>query len=768
MNSQSASPAARVALHPENIPSSLTALNQWCVWKYGPKRRNGKRSKIPFQPNGKPAKSNDCMTWYSFAWCLETYQSGGYDGIGVFLARNLAGVDLDNCRDTDGATPDAAEILGKFAGTYAEVSPSGAGYRCFCYGKPAHSGKRGFVEVYAEPSSRFLTVTGNVLTPGAEVTEQQAALDWLHARYFAGATPEAEPDAASQPEADATSEPDATPPPVFTSLSDAELVEKACASSAKFATLWRGDTSLYLKETGEPDTSQSDMALCGLLSWWTNSDAAQMDRLFRQSGLYDREWDSKRGDATYGAKTIAKAIANCSGGYSGQRPDGGGHAEAGSGKHGCGGSGGAGSVPGGAGGGKKTWVSGTELLRMEFPEPVWLLPDVLPESGLFLLSGKPKAGKSWLVLALAMAVTTGGQCIGRKVPNGYVLVMSLEDNLRRLKNRMVTLEPDAVRCAEAFRNLAFRTLAPTVAAGLDTELADFLKRLAARGVRVRLVVLDTLQKVRGATATNGNQYALDYDVLSRLKRVADDAGVCLVVVHHLRKQEGGDDVHDAISGTLGLAGAADGSLVLVRQRGGDAAVLHITGRDMPESELGLKFDGHSWTYAGNAAEVRASAEQNELIALLKEYGTDGATAATLARDADKKPPAVKFLLRKLVDAGRVRVRNTKPAPHYALVDGEGPRSQTDTTHPFNKEGVGDDEPTNTTYTTYTANTTYTTYTTYTSPEGNEAEGVSGVSLGTRGYLHPEQPDGKRVNAEGVSGVSGSSSTTTDTDTWFEV
>ena len=216
MNSQSASPAARVALHPENIPSSLTALNQWCVWKYE-RRATGKPAKHPYQPDGRSAKSNDATTWNTFDACLKAYQSGKFAGIGVFLARNLAGVDLDNCRDADGATPDAAEILGKFAGTYAEVSPSGAGYRCFCYGKPAHSGKRGFVEVYAEPSSRFLTVTGNVLTPGAEVSEQQAALDWLHARYFAGATPEAEPEATSQPEADATSEPDATPPPVFTS-----------------------------------------------------------------------------------------------------------------------------------------------------------------------------------------------------------------------------------------------------------------------------------------------------------------------------------------------------------------------------------------------------------------------------------------------------------------------------------------------------------------------------------------------------------------------
>ena len=224
----------------------------------------------------------------------------------MFLSGNLSGVDLDGCRDADGATPDAAEILGKFAGTYTEISPSGAGYRVLCLGKPGRSGKNTgavkWVEVYAEPSSRFLTVTGNVLTPGAEVTEQQAALDWLHQRYLAGASqPDGEPDA-SQPD-------NATHTPVFTTLADAELVEKACRDP-NFAALWRGDTSAY-----GGDNSSADMALCGRLAWWTNGDAAAMDRLFRQSVLFRDKWDSKRGDSTYGAMTIATAITNCHDGY---------------------------------------------------------------------------------------------------------------------------------------------------------------------------------------------------------------------------------------------------------------------------------------------------------------------------------------------------------------------------------------------------------------------------------------------------------------------
>lgn len=669
----SATPAARVALRPENIPASLKQLCSWCVWRYGSPRANGKRSKVPHQPNGTLAKPNDATTWHTFDACLKAYQSGKFAGIGVFLSGNLSGVDLDGCRDADGATPDAAEILGKFAGTYCEVSPSGAGYRCFCSGKPGRSGKNTgavkWVEVYAEPSSRFLTVTGNVLTPGAEVTEQQSALDWLHARYFASA---------SQPEA--TSQPDnTTPPPVFTTLADAELVEKA-SRNGDFAALWAGDTSGH-----GGDDSSADMALCGRLAWWTNSDAAAMDRLFRLSGLFQpperrAKWDSKRGDTTYGAMTIATAIANCHDGYTGQRPDSGtsGHAEAGKGEHSGGGTAGAGGHGGTAGAGVKKpgqWFTGAALLRTQFAEPSWLLPDILPDTGCYLLSGKPKLGKSWWAYALAVAVAQGGKFLGRDVPQGRVLYLALEDTQRRLKARLLVLQPDGEQTPDCLATLALRTEAPRLGAGLEALL-----EAALESGGITLIVADTLQKIR-QPGGGQNQYQLDYEAVSALKRIADTHACVVLVVHHLRKEEAAD-IHDCVSGTLGITGAADGSLILQRQRGDGAATLSVTGRDMEESEHGLRFERGIWTYAGTAQEVKASAEQNEVFEALKPYGSDGATANEVCSDTGKQRRNVSKLLGKLVDAGRVRIRHAKPAPRYAICDGPGRDGSTGTPPPY--------------------------------------------------------------------------------------
>lgn len=73
-----------------------------------------------------------------------------------------------------------------------------------------------------------------------------------------------------------------------------------------FKRLWNGDAGQY----GD-DQSKADMELCGLLAFYTGRDAAQMDRLFRQSMLCRKKWDEKRGATTYGEMTIREAIKHC-------------------------------------------------------------------------------------------------------------------------------------------------------------------------------------------------------------------------------------------------------------------------------------------------------------------------------------------------------------------------------------------------------------------------------------------------------------------------
>ena len=102
-----------------------------------------------------------------------------------------------------------------------------------------------------------------------------------------------------------------------------------------------------------------------------------------------------------------------------------------------------------------------------------------------------------------------------------------------------------------------------------------------------LIIIDTLQKVR-EVGGDSYSYANDYEIITRLKQFADRYGICILLVHHTRKQTA-DDKFDMISGTTGLLGAADGAFLLQKEkRTSNAATLEVSGRDQQDQKLYLK------------------------------------------------------------------------------------------------------------------------------------------------------------------------------------
>jgi len=211
----------------------------------------------------------------------------------------------------------------------------------------------------------------------------------------------------------------------------------------------------------------------------------------------------------------------------------------------------------------------------------WIVPDLLPE-GLTILAGKPKMGKSWLALALALAVASGTAVLGQgPLERGPVLYLALEDHERRLQRRLAQLLDDA----PAPRLHELLTACPRLHEGGVAVLEKWLLRRAG----ARLLIVDTLAKVRTPTPPRTGIYEADYEALRDLKRLADAHAVALLLIHHLRKQPA-TDVFDQVSGSTGLTGAADSVLVLQRERGSSAAILHVSGRDVDERQVRLTFD----------------------------------------------------------------------------------------------------------------------------------------------------------------------------------
>ena len=258
--------------------------------------------------------------------------------------------------------------------------------------------------------------------------------------------------------------------------------------------------------------------------------------------------------------------------------------------------------------------SAAELYKLDIPATKFILQGLIPE-GLTILGGKPKTGKSWLVMAIAIAVALGGVALGRhRVPPGDVLYLALEDGPARLKSRLATiLQGDAFP-----GRLFFATDWPRFGEGG----AEALQAWINNHPDVRLIIIDTLAKVRPRRERNANPYDEDYEHMAALKAVADANHVAIIVVHHLRKMDLAEDVVDLLSGTLAIAGAADCILILRRSTAtpGIDAELHVRGRDIEDADLAMRFwtERASWEIAGDWDEAAATGHRASIRAALAD------------------------------------------------------------------------------------------------------------------------------------------------------
>ncbi|WP_405318419.1 helicase RepA family protein [Ruminococcus sp.] len=202
--------------------------------------------------------------------------------------------------------------------------------------------------------------------------------------------------------------------------------------------------------------------------------------------------------------------------------------------------------------------------------------DGLLYSGLYLFVGSPKIGKSFLMAQLAYHISTGTPIWNYKVSKGTVLYLALEDDYSRLQKRLYQMFG-----TDSADNLYLSVSASQLNDGLDKQLESFIMKHAD----TKLIIIDTLQKVR--EVSSDYSYSNDYEIISRLKKFADNNKICMILVHHTRKQKS-DDSFDMISGTNGLLGAADGAFVLQKEkRTANAATLEISGRDQQDQKLYL-------------------------------------------------------------------------------------------------------------------------------------------------------------------------------------
>ena len=294
-------------------------------------------------------------------------------------------------------------------------------------------------------------------------------------------------------------------------------------------------------------------------------------------------------------------------------------------------------------------ISAAELQQKTFEPIRWVVPGFIVE-GTTLLGARPKRGKSWLMLGCALGVGAGEYALGARCEEGDVLGLFLEDNRRRLNSRMAMLLGDKPWPA--------RVKLYTLENGwprFDEGGLERIDRWIESVERPRLVVVDVLTKVRPRGDKNRSPYENDYEALKGLTELAAKRRVAIVAVHHCRKSPSDEDPFDELSGTTGLTGAANTTLVLKR---GDAKadLLYGRGHDVPEFEKALAFDKTRglWSVLGDAEEFRGTETEAKIRAALEASPTPLSPKQLHTEVDNVSDESLKKRLARMIRAGTVR------------------------------------------------------------------------------------------------------------------
>jgi len=309
-------------------------------------------------------------------------------------------------------------------------------------------------------------------------------------------------------------------------------------------------------------------------------------------------------------------------------------------------------------------ISAADLRHQSFKPVQFIVKHIFAE-GLNILASKPKVGKSWMALDIALTVAgIGGSVLGDYHPAaGDVLGLFLEDNKRRMKTRIEKLLgphdewPDRLTIKNEWRRLD------------EGGLGD-IEEWCRESENPKLVIVDTLARVRPATKGKASAYEQDTAALAGLQKLALDFGICILVLHHQRKMES-EDPFDTVSGTLGLTGVADVLAVLARQTTGVA--LHVTGRDVEQAELAVTFNREicRWEVLGSGPEVRRSDERKRIIDALAKSKEPMSVKEIFLAAGMKTQMATERTLGRMVQAGEIE----RPRRGFYTLSGLSERSE---------------------------------------------------------------------------------------------
>ena len=634
-----------VAKIQQNFPAELLDLPQWVAFAIVPsKARPGKTDKVPYNPHtGTMAKSDDTSTWGTFQEAVELALGNSLDGVGFEFSDEqfIVGIDLDDVI-VDGRLTQWAESVVNRINSYTEISVSGSGIHIFARGAlPPKRQKAKGTEFYEQ--KRFFAVTGRALdgTP-TTLENRRKQIAALHAEVF--------------PDKPETAKIRQEPLPKI-DLSDEQLLEKMFQANngPKAAALWEGDISEYLNR--KESASEADLALCGILAFWTGGDTKRIDGLFRRSGLMRPKWDvvHHSDGRTYGQGTIDYALDGKTEFYTPTSDHRDGHEQK--------------KILGHAEDTEDDLERRFALHRAAEAVPQqepqeFIVGDLFPASGIIVIFGDAGTKKTYLMMHCGIFVTHGWDWMGRATVASPVLIVDEESGRRRMLRRLHALM-HPVNAAEE-TELYFIALA-----GFDPCNVDHMLMLRARiqETGARMVIIDALVDIM----TNKDENAAgDTGMIMRiLRQLADDFNLAVVIIHHSNRQ-------GQYRGSSNIKGSPDVLLEVTAETGSPhVSVRSEKNRDTAEQRFGCNviFDGQLVEIAYSGHERETATLSIHQVTVLRYLGANPHSTAFQVMDGAKTPSIdiarralTDLCIKKLAEKERMGVRG-KPTTYQLTLRG---------------------------------------------------------------------------------------------------
>ena len=286
-----------------------------------------------------------------------------------------------------------------------------------------------------------------------------------------------------------------------------------------------------------------------------------------------------------------------------------------------------------------------ELSKMEIEPVKWFIPGFLP-SGLTILSGPPKIGKSFFCWNMALAVALGGTVFSSVIlPKSHnVSYLSLEDPINLLKDRLEMISPD-----ELPKNL--HIIDDMKGMKLDhAGLKEVGKHLD--DTKSELLIVDTWKHITPDIDIKGTSYDIDYANLIPIQNFTHKRKIGVILVTHNRKAADIENAFNQIQGSVGMQAGCDTLMMLSHDSG--SKTLHISGRRIPADQFAFTVDGGVWKLEGDAQEFHGSELRREIFSLLKEVGNTGLSASDLIDMTGKKDSHVRLTLRRMVKDNQIK------------------------------------------------------------------------------------------------------------------